>query len=218
MLTVRAWSSNCTMSGLLHVLFSDERVTFHVMVELTVRKEDTLDCRQIKAVGELLTRVTTSPTRKVQDVFQNNRNGFVTLLLRQARHFDCRLNCREVLTKNTTHVCAQGLQLRLIHNRDAQDVVHLQQDLHHVIVKDIELTELRRVINVRRLWNQSRKRSRGRSWEGSHADMVSDMVNGLTTVTRSRQRRSGSLRGLSLACRWPCSQRVLLYVVEIVTS
>lgn len=92
----RTRSGAWTMRILLHVPLWVKLVSFHMVKEVTVRKEDTLGRRQVKSHEGWVASVAASPTRKVTDVFWDKFHGFVTLLLRQVRYVDQRLKCRTV--------------------------------------------------------------------------------------------------------------------------
>lgn len=76
------------MSSLLHLKLSDKWFGFHIMTEVTVRKEDYLGHHQVGAREELVVIVAASPTREVPDVFRKNSHVLVTLLLCQFRYLD----------------------------------------------------------------------------------------------------------------------------------
>lgn len=96
------------MRGVLHVPLSDEHVGFHVMVEVTLGKEDALDFLQIQAREQQMVLVTKSPTRKVPYFFLNNSHGFFTVLFSQVGNFNCMLKKPVVFTVNATHLCTEG--------------------------------------------------------------------------------------------------------------
>lgn len=160
------------------------------MAEVTLRKKDALDRRQIRSNEERVTEVTTFPTQKVPYVLRNNIHGFVTLLFHQFRSFDLMLEYRTVLTRKATHVCAKGLRPRLILSRYVQDLLYFHQDLFHAVVCDFGFRDLSRVNAVRLLWYRSRQRCRSRIRKEIHGDIALDIVNGLVTLAMSGQRRS----------------------------
>lgn len=79
----------------------------------------------------------------------------------------------------------------------------MHQNLHHTIVRYMEAPYISWVDIVRRRPHRSRKRSRESGREGSHGELVWDVVNGLCALERSRKRRNRNQRNLAYACRYP---------------
>lgn len=122
------------MVTLFHVSLGDRRVGFHVMMEGTVNKEDALARRRAGNREERAARVTALLTREGPDLLRNDGHGFITVMLRQIWNLDKWLNYRNVLTEKATEMGVKRFIQCLSGVRDVDVVLHLHQDLFHVIM------------------------------------------------------------------------------------
>lgn len=80
------------------------------MLDVTFRKEDALNSRQIRVREQRVVGIKASPKPNVPEVFCTISHCLVTLLLRQVRKFDSRLNYRKGITEKAIQVCAKGFR------------------------------------------------------------------------------------------------------------
>lgn len=85
---IRTRTGACMIRGLLHIPLGDKRISFDMVTNVSVRKEDALGRRQVGKREERVARIAIYRTREVSDVFQDKCHGFFTLLLRKVGYLD----------------------------------------------------------------------------------------------------------------------------------